>query len=112
MKSEIKKKWVAALKSGEYKQGRLHLKKDNTYCCLGVLCDIHRKECSTGWIQQRTYMGSFLTYLGERYVLPLEVANWAGLEGSNPLIPGHNFLASLNDIDSLNFEQIADLIEE
>lgn len=39
---ELVQKWVAALRSGEYKQGygRLHLAKDNSFCCLGVLCEV------------------------------------------------------------------------
>lgn len=41
MDSELKKKWVAALRSGKYKQGRRELRnKEDCYCCLGVLCDI------------------------------------------------------------------------
>ena len=38
---EIKKKWLTALKSGNYKQGTGKLRRrDNSFCCLGVLCDI------------------------------------------------------------------------
>lgn len=33
----IKQKWVKALVSGKYRQGRLYLYDRNTYCCLGVL---------------------------------------------------------------------------
>jgi hypothetical protein len=41
MKQEWKDKWTAALRSGKYKQGKGKLRNfDNTYCCLGVLCDI------------------------------------------------------------------------
>lgn len=45
MNPEVKTKWLAALRSGNYKQGRMALKRgvgDGTadYCCLGVLCDI------------------------------------------------------------------------
>ena len=40
MKKEIAERWVSALRSGEYKQGKLYLKSENGYCCLGVLCDI------------------------------------------------------------------------
>lgn len=34
----FKKKWIAALRSGKYKQGQLHLyiKEENSFCCLGV----------------------------------------------------------------------------
>jgi hypothetical protein len=42
MDKELKTKWVKALRSGRYKQGRtqLHNPKNNTYCCLGVLADV------------------------------------------------------------------------
>jgi hypothetical protein len=35
---EFKAKWIAALRSGEYKQGEgeLHNPHRDTYCCLGV----------------------------------------------------------------------------
>jgi len=37
MKKAEKTKWVAALRSGKYKQGKGALRhSDNTYCCLGV----------------------------------------------------------------------------
>jgi hypothetical protein len=44
LKAGIKKAWIAALKSGKYKQGLFFLKhtsNDNelSYCCLGVLCE-------------------------------------------------------------------------
>ena len=38
MDAEIKRKWVEALRSGKYKQGRDQLQNGDTYCCLGVLC--------------------------------------------------------------------------
>lgn len=37
MNQEIKKLWVKALRSNEFKQGRGYLEKDNKYCALGVL---------------------------------------------------------------------------
>lgn len=50
---EFKAKWLAALRSGEYKQGRFELYKAMTdrYCCLGVaglLCG-YTKEGMDGW---------------------------------------------------------------
>lgn len=36
----LKKKWLEALRSGEYQQGEGHLFENDTYCCLGVLCKI------------------------------------------------------------------------
>lgn len=38
---KFKDKWIAALRSGKYKQGRGQLRSlNNNYCCLGVLCDV------------------------------------------------------------------------
>lgn len=40
---ELKDSWLTALKSGKYVQGKgcLHDKFHNTFCCIGVLGDIH-----------------------------------------------------------------------
>lgn len=40
MDAELKAKWVAALRSGKYAQGRAHLNLNGRYCCLGVLCEV------------------------------------------------------------------------
>jgi len=41
MKAEIKQKWLEALRSGKYQQGRQALRnRDQQFCCLGVLCDV------------------------------------------------------------------------
>ena len=40
MKKVTKKKWIAALKSGDFKQGKGQLRHRDNYCCLGVLCVI------------------------------------------------------------------------
>lgn len=41
MDPELKKRWVEALRSGEYEQGTGHLRtKDEKFCCLGVLGDV------------------------------------------------------------------------
>lgn len=37
---ELKERWVAALRSGEYKQGKSRLCRRKRYCCLGVLAEI------------------------------------------------------------------------
>jgi hypothetical protein len=37
-------KWVAALQSGEYAQTQEALRDTKGYCCIGVLCDLYRKE--------------------------------------------------------------------
>ena len=43
MDKELKKKWIDALRSGKYIQGknRLHTScPEESFCCLGVLCEI------------------------------------------------------------------------
>lgn len=41
MDTELKAKWVEALRSGKYKKGTSFLVNDSEeYCCLGVLMDI------------------------------------------------------------------------
>ena len=34
------KKWIKALRSGKYKQGKYHLCVDNEYCCLGIANEV------------------------------------------------------------------------
>ena len=41
MDATLKARWIAALRSGEYRQGRRLLRaSDGSYCCLGVLCEV------------------------------------------------------------------------
>lgn len=41
---ELKARWIAALRSGEFKQATQYLKVDGRYCCLGVLCHIAKPQ--------------------------------------------------------------------
>ena len=56
MHQEVKQQWVTALRSGEYAQGNGHLRKDDEYCCLGVLCDIAVKAAVTHGRQRRGHV--------------------------------------------------------
>src|SRR5665213_3663082 len=40
MKKADKKKWVTALRSGEYEQGASVVRQGDLYCCLGVACEV------------------------------------------------------------------------
>lgn len=44
MDEKVKREWIAALRSGKYKQGKKRLRKKRPdgyhYCCLGVLREI------------------------------------------------------------------------
>ncbi len=113
MNAKIKQRWLKALRSGKYKQGRGQLKNGKSFCCLGVLCDIHRKTT-----KQTNWDGKY--YLCNGYSLPQEVTDWAGLTDFDPTV-GQASLATYNDgtkcsnggpIKKHNFRQIAALIEK
>lgn len=97
MKKEIADKWVTALRSGKYKQGRFTLKKGDTYCCLGVLCEISGH------------------YYNPMSIVPTQaIANWAGLVERNGFIElkrGSLTLIRLNDDRRRSFKHIAAFIE-
>jgi hypothetical protein len=40
MDKKLKARWIKALESGKYKQGRKRLKHGGRFCCLGVLREI------------------------------------------------------------------------
>ena len=88
---EIFKKWIAALRSGKYKQTQFHMKKDGCFCALGVLCEITDPN---GWHQ---------TEKGE-YWYP------------DPPIPcGHRVWGQSfvwNDSERLSFVEIANELEK
>jgi len=108
MKQAIKKKWLAALRSGDYKQTKEALRDEEGFCCLGVLCDVHRIENKKRW--QKGF-----NYYDENTILPHEIVNWAGLKNCNPGIEDSSIcistLADLND-EGKTFKEIADIIEK
>ena len=109
MNDEIKAKWVAALRSGEFKQGHGGLRDGDRFCCLGVLCEIHRRIERGKRKWKKMDESPFKWYLDNYQVLPGVVQNWAGLEHENPATE-QGALAELND-DGLDFDSIADIIE-
>ncbi len=115
MKKEVMEKWVAALRSGKYPQTKAALRTEKGFCCLGVLCDLSGLAEFTP--RER---GNLSTYLGAASILPPEVQAWAGMNGSDGWVrvvhednrEGDWSLAGLNDAGHLDFNGIADLIEE
>lgn len=107
MNKEIKEKWVQALRSGEYKQGKFALCSSNSYCCLGVLCDLHSKQHNLHWEKKSDYTN---IYLGHACSLPKDVYKWAEIDFCPSIneIP----LMTINDVEGKNFNEIADLIEK
>lgn len=112
MNKRIKRLWVAALRSGEYKQGHGQLRRrKDTFCCLGVLCNIHAQEHPDIAAKQKNQN----VYMGEDGLLPDAVMRWAGLRQDNPELLNEKeqlvCLAELND-NGVKFSKIADLIEK
>jgi hypothetical protein len=113
MNAEVKKAWVAALRSGEYKPGQAWLRNSQSempdrYCCLGVLCDLHARSAES----HKTLGWAFFDYsnawkYGGDAALPSDaVKRWAMLE----TFDAHK-LARMND-SGKSFAEIADYIEE
>ena len=98
MNIRIKEQWIAALRGGEYVQGKNRLRSRDTYCCLGVLCDLHAKE--TGWTWDRDW------YIGVFEHPPAIVLRWAGLSARDA-----KELALENDLGK-SFSEIANMIEK
>jgi hypothetical protein len=123
MNPEIKALWIEALRSGEYQQGKDQLKSaEGKYCCLGVLCDLARKEGLGEWRPNSDGFGAptggneFVASRDELDArwssLPTAVADWAGTS-HDPVVFGGlstSSLANLNDT-GMSFEDIADVIE-
>lgn len=104
MSPELKEKWVAALRSGKYKQGKKVLRTyENTFCCLGVLCDIANpngwEPAPGSWAyqgNQHDLIGTDLDYLDRKQSCLANMNDGCGEWYNNPQ----------------TFEQIATWIEE
>lgn len=105
MDATLKSKWVAALRSGNYKQAQGVLYRPSEgYCCLGLLCEVagaqYEKHRSDWWPVidgERADRGNGDEYLSEsRFAIEAEV---------------QERLAKMND-DGRSFDEIADYIEK
>lgn len=116
--NQAEQKLVEALRSGKYNQYRGGLKsprEKNSFCCLGVACDISNMGF---W----TITDNYLTPYGESGgYLTKAVINWLGWQDKKGTTSieikdsiseyDHNAsLASFND-EKFTFDQIADIIE-
>lgn len=95
--------WLAALRSGKYKQGRGRLRSaDDKYCCLGIACEVAgmRAELEMGrYIYYEPDSSDYhLAYLGHDHAVRLEI------DGLMPT------LAEMND-ETASFAEIADFLE-
>lgn len=109
MDPEIRRKWVEALRSGKYEQGRNHLRTiDGRFCCLGVLADIVDPG---SWETSSCPKDEFFIHQGSSLTLSDEFAEQVGLDGNQQMA-----LWKRNDgstlIERHSFSQIADYIEQ
>ena len=103
MNQEIKQKWLKALRSGKYKQGRRILRnKQNEFCCLGVLCDIVNVE----WVEdEELFRASYKSSISGGYLV-------YGLAKDLDIYWGSEHrLMNMNDAEDRSFVEIADWIE-
>lgn len=103
MIAELKEAWLAALRSGNYKQTieRLQDRDFGGYCCLGVLCDVFDPS---GW-DGVTYR--FNGKGGNNQKLPDAMLYRIGMSDD-----AQEHLMELNDSNGYSFKEIADYIEE
>lgn len=99
--------WIAALRSGEFKQGEGCLHSiDNTFCCLGVLCVVAGDE--------RFDKSSLYYAYGERdntHGASKKAVEFAALGGALGQARRGEPLYMLNDRYGKTFAEIADIIE-
>jgi hypothetical protein len=105
---EAKEKWIDALRSGKYMQGKSCLKDtNNTYCCLGVLVEVFEEHHGLKFNQRincsRNAMefGSFCSVAAP----PDIVLAWINIA------PNHQtLLMNLNDKHGCSFAGIAEVL--
>ena len=78
-KLEFRKRWISALKSGKYQQGRQFLNYNGKYCCLGVACELLRED---GILNSNINLGA-VTYNNKKHFPPFEVIDILGIGNSN-----------------------------
>ena len=125
MNKPVVRKWLDALRSGEYEQidGKLRRDEENGRCCLGVLCDLYAEEHeNAGWNNNAFVIrdaedGSLVG--SSPALLPKPVQEWAGLnskEGIKVSVGnGTVSLSGLNDghgVEPYSFDEIADVIDD
>lgn len=104
------KKWVAALRSGKFKQGKGSLGDCGLYCCLGVACELAIENGVNINVKDE---GGRKSYDGAWATVPESVEKWLGLNedtGGYEGEDGYETLTEQND-GGMSFQEIADIIE-
>jgi len=106
------RKWVTALP--DFPQGKEGvLRSKDGFCCLGVACEIYRRETGQGeWLRAPHRDKDYIFRISESTqsaILPLVVQEWLGLSRSLGENWGGVSLATMNDSGE-SFQSIADFI--
>jgi hypothetical protein len=123
LNEEIKARWTAALRSGDYEQGFTLLQSEGKFCCLGVLCELAVADgivttsegAGISGVPCVRYRSNDLD--GSITSLPVAVLRWADLPGADPYVEDPNdvdrvfSLTEWNDDMKVDFPRIADIIE-
>lgn len=100
-KKEVYKRWIKALRSGEYKQSNSRLRSGSGFCCLGVLCDLAAKDGGPQW--DGSYYGPVKEHI---WAFPDDImVDFMVSDGE-----AFSKLAEMND-NGKSFKEIADYIE-
>jgi hypothetical protein len=110
VKAEIKARWVAALRSGEYDQGTGQLRSYGRFCCWGVLCDLARSEGIGTWDSSDGFDTAGAVFFSWP---PDSVRKWAGVVDPRLPVPIADDLLPLSRHNDTGrtFAEIADAIE-
>lgn len=101
-------RWLDALRSGEYEQGRDRLCIDNRYCCLGVAAELFQTSRTEITVDPRHNIKS---YDGDHFFAPSYVIAALGLRtNTGSAFKSGVGLAGLND-RGVSFSEIAAHIE-
>lgn len=107
MKKELAMKWVKALKSGKYKQakGSLRSRKNDSFCCLGVACDLLVNKVAWSLNNPESKLVEFGSFKG---VLPDSIQDYYGLDsidGSFERLPKQKAIKIFNKMADKNKER-------
>jgi hypothetical protein len=106
MNKELKDRWIAALRSGDYPQTQNELCNSAGYCCLGVLCDIYD---NTKWRNSEDGVVSYA--FGHTRCNEFPTYTWLEKVVYLPHIQAQH-LATLNDEKGYDFHDIAQWITD
>jgi hypothetical protein len=111
MRKDVADMWVAGLRSGEYQQATEMLRDGDGFCCLGVLCDLHKRRTNEGDWSGSAYCILNTEDDGSETILPAGVVRWAECQSDPTDRETGEFFTRLNDEYDYSFAQLADMIE-